>query len=196
MPPAALRAAAGRRHAGLAQHRHAGGRCRDAARPGAARAGDHRRHHLVGDDPDPHGRDGARQGGPGVAGLVLADADRSSGARGRPTASSSAPSRRTRSRAWRQPAMRSTRASRSSPSSAVNNDFGVNLAKEFSAAYKALGGTITSTSPTTRSSRATIPRRPPPWRASPTGSTSSRPRSTAPRSPAPGFRAAARRNSC
>ncbi len=28
---------------------------------------------------------------------------------------------------------------------AVNNDFGVNLAKEFSAAYKALGGTITST---------------------------------------------------
>ena len=28
---------------------------------------------------------------------------------------------------------------------AVNNDFGVNLAKEFSAAYRALGGTITST---------------------------------------------------
>ena len=30
---------------------------------------------------------------------------------------------------------------------AVNNDFGVNLAKEFSAAYRALGGTITSTTP-------------------------------------------------
>ena len=30
---------------------------------------------------------------------------------------------------------------------AVNNDFGVNLAKEFSAAYKALGGAITSTTP-------------------------------------------------
>lgn len=29
----------------------------------------------------------------------------------------------------------------------VNNDFGANLAKEFSAAYKALGGTITSTTP-------------------------------------------------
>jgi ABC-type branched-subunit amino acid transport system substrate-binding protein len=29
----------------------------------------------------------------------------------------------------------------------VNNDFGTNLAKEFSAAYKALGGTITSTTP-------------------------------------------------
>ena len=29
----------------------------------------------------------------------------------------------------------------------VNNDFGANLAKEFSAAYKALGGTITSTVP-------------------------------------------------
>ena len=29
----------------------------------------------------------------------------------------------------------------------VNNDFGVNLAKEFSAAYRALGGTITSTTP-------------------------------------------------
>lgn len=30
---------------------------------------------------------------------------------------------------------------------AVNNDFGVNLAKQFSAAYKALGGAITSTTP-------------------------------------------------
>lgn len=30
---------------------------------------------------------------------------------------------------------------------AVNNDFGVNLAKEFSAAYRALGGAITSTTP-------------------------------------------------
>ena len=30
---------------------------------------------------------------------------------------------------------------------AVNNDFGVNLAKEFSAAYRALGGTIVSTTP-------------------------------------------------
>ena len=29
----------------------------------------------------------------------------------------------------------------------VNNDFGVNLAKEFSTAYKALGGTIVSTTP-------------------------------------------------
>ena len=29
----------------------------------------------------------------------------------------------------------------------MNNDFGVNMAKEFSAAYKALGGTITSTTP-------------------------------------------------
>ncbi len=29
----------------------------------------------------------------------------------------------------------------------VNNDFGANLAKEFSAAYKALGGTITTTTP-------------------------------------------------
>lgn len=29
----------------------------------------------------------------------------------------------------------------------VNNDFGVNLAKEFSTAYRALGGTITSTTP-------------------------------------------------
>jgi ABC-type branched-subunit amino acid transport system substrate-binding protein len=29
----------------------------------------------------------------------------------------------------------------------VNNDFGVNMAKEFSAAYKKLGGTITSTTP-------------------------------------------------
>ena len=28
---------------------------------------------------------------------------------------------------------------------AVNNDFGVNLAQEFSAAYKALGGTVVST---------------------------------------------------
>ncbi len=30
---------------------------------------------------------------------------------------------------------------------AVNNDFGVNLAKEFTAAYRALGGTVTSTTP-------------------------------------------------
>ena len=51
-----------------------GGRRRHAARPGATRAGHHRRHHIVGDDPDPHGRDRTRQDRPGVAGVLDADA--------------------------------------------------------------------------------------------------------------------------
>ena len=53
----------------------------------------------------------------GLARLVLADADRRSGARARPTASSSAPSLPTRCRARRRRNMRSIRASRKSPSS-------------------------------------------------------------------------------
>ncbi len=40
----------------------------------------------------------------------------------------------------------------------VNNDFGVNMVREFQAAYEKLGGTITSSRRTTRSRRAIRPR--------------------------------------
>ncbi len=79
---------------------------------------------------------------------------------------------------------------------AVNNDFGTNLAKEFSTAYTALGGTIDRRRPTTRSRRATTPKRRPRCRAPPMGSISSRHPSMAPRSRGPGSRAADRRSSC
>jgi len=78
----------------------------------------------------------------------------------------------------------------------VNNDFGVNMVAEFSKAYKALGGTIVSTTPTMKSNRAMHRKLPPAWAAIRTASISSAHPSTARPSPAPGSRKADHRNSC
>ena len=120
------------------------GRRGDAARPGQEGAGDHRRHHLLGVDPDPDLGDRAGRASCRSRRPPPRRRSPSSAARARPTASSSAPSPPTRCRARRRPNMRSTRASRSSPIIHVNNDFGVNMVREFTKAYKALGGTIVS----------------------------------------------------
>ena len=80
---------------------------------------------------------------------------------------------------------------------AVNNDFGTNLAKEFSTAYTALGGTIVSTTPYNEKQAS--------YDAEATAAMSGRARmrfiscrrlSMAPPSPAPGWPAAVRRSSC
>lgn len=67
----------------------------------------------------------------------------------------------------------------------VNNDFGVNIVREFSAAYTKLGGTITSTTPYNEQQASYPPRPARPWPGSRRRCTWSAPRSTAPPLPAP-----------
>ncbi len=126
------------------------GQCRrrsgDPARQHQEGAGDHRRHHLVGVDPDPDLGHRACRRAAGLARLVLADAD-GTGREGKTNG--------VFFRTITSDALQGTAAAKYAIDQGlkkiaiinVNNDFGVNMVKEFSAAYTKLGGVITSTTP-------------------------------------------------
>ena len=78
----------------------------------------------------------------------------------------------------------------------VNNDFGVNMVKEFTEAYKALGGTVTSATPYNEKQPSYDSEATAAMQGSPDALYLVSTPSTAPRSPAPGSRAEDRRNSC